>query len=177
MRLFIGISIGDAARDALACYAAALATKSRGVFARRDMYHITLAFLGETPPSALPGLRAALNAVAANRADFELALDKPGYFGGAQRAILYCGVSASPALHNCAADLRRALTAAGYSYDEKPFKAHITLARKVDVGALALGQMPGARFPARGLTLYHSDRVDGALTYTPIHFAAFGGKA
>ena len=77
---------------------------------------------------------------------------------------------AVPAMVRLSEQLRMRLDAAGFSYDPKPMRPHITLARKVDVRGVDPGSLDVARAigTISTLALYHSDRIDDRLTYTPI---------
>ncbi|MCD8045223.1 MAG: hypothetical protein LUE90_00950 [Clostridiales bacterium] len=59
----------------------------------------------------------------------------------------------------------------GISFDEKPFNAHITLARKARVNLDELNNFPEKKYKLRvnEITLFHSTRVNGVLTYLPIY--------
>jgi 2'-5' RNA ligase len=174
MRLFIGIELSAAARCEMVNAMAALSVMAPGRYVRGDMLHITLAFPGEISEAALTSVRSAMNEAAQKTSPFELKLASPGYFGRPDNALLYCGVAASDALGDAAETLRARLENRGISFDPKPFRAHITLARhaRTSPEALALPVKPVA-FAVNRLTLFHSHRVDGVLTYTPIYRAEF----
>jgi 2'-5' RNA ligase len=175
MRLFIGISIGDEAREALWTATARMRKISDGRYAERDMYHITLAFLGELEEGRVDKIKSAMDDVAACARRVSLALSGAGTFGRGESAILYAGVKGEDGLRPIADELRRALAARGLPFDPKPFKAHITLARRVNATEELLGvPIEPIAFPVDALTLFHSCRVNGALRYLPIYAARFG---
>lgn len=175
MRLFIGISIGDQARAALTQAAARMERMAAGRYVDEDMYHITLAFLGELEKAQLEPLKSAMDEVAERAAPIRLSLCGADFFGRRESAVLYAGVDGGKALCPIANDLRRALGLRNLPFDPKPFRAHITLARRVHVADDLLAiPIPPAPFTAEGLTLFHSCRVNGALRYLPIWFVRFG---
>ena len=175
MRLFIGVSIGHEARQALISAANRMRKIADGRYVEPDMYHITLAFLGELEPGRTADVRSAMAEVAGCARRVPLALNRAGAFGRGESGILYGGVTGADALRTVADALRRALTARNLPFDPKPFKAHITLARRVKVTEALLGvPIAPVTFPADALTLFHSCRVGGALRYLPIHVAPFG---
>ncbi|MBS1419651.1 MAG: hypothetical protein HP001_05445 [Oscillospiraceae bacterium] len=53
-------------------------------------------------------------------------------------------------------------------YDDKPFKAHITLARGVNTERLPPLTVPPARMRVSRISVMKSERVDGVLRYTEI---------
>ena len=81
------------------------------------------------------------------------------------------------ALEALAASARRALEAAGFSLEKKPFVPHITLARKVRSPAgleplLIPGLFPTLETQVSKLTLSSSERVEGVLRYLPLYRAS-----
>jgi RNA 2',3'-cyclic 3'-phosphodiesterase len=91
---------------------------------RRDTLHVTLAFLGEQPTDRLADARRAADAVAAE--PFDLKLDRLGYWK--HNRILWAG-GVSPRLTFLAGSLADQLRTAGFSLEERPFVAHLTLLR------------------------------------------------
>ncbi|MCD8012898.1 MAG: hypothetical protein LUG99_06950 [Lachnospiraceae bacterium] len=71
--------------------------------------------------------------------------------------------------------LRSALRKEGFSFDEKPFNAHITLARKARINLDVLKNWPERKYKliVNEITLFHSTRVNGVLTYLPVYRAGF----
>lgn len=174
MRLFIGIPIGTDARAALAQAAAEMRAIEDGRYVAKEMYHVTLAFLGELEVGRMDAVRAAMDEAAGCARSVPLTLAGAGSFGKGESAILYAGVRGADGLCPVADELRAALAARGLPFDPKPFKAHITLARRVNAtGALLASKIAPVAFCADGLTLFHSCRVDGALRYLPIYESHF----
>lgn len=103
-------------------------------------YHLTLAFLGSVAESRLPEVAAAAGRIAFKHG--QLKLDRLGYFPRSK--TLWVGPSQVPAeLDALAQDLNDSFSGAGLPADRRPFRAHLTLARKlarpprlVDVPAL-----------------------------------------
>lgn len=174
MRLFIGIPIGDAARAALLRATGRMRQTADGRYVDGDLYHITLAFLGELDEGRLREIQSAMAAAAADVQPVMLTLSRAGYFGRPDNAILYADVHGAQSLHPIADKLRRMLDAYRLPYDRKPFKAHITLARRVRASKELLGvAVEPIPFAAGRFTLFHSCRVAGRLCYLPIYEAPF----
>ena len=174
MRLFLGLPLSDSARrEAYAC-AQTLSQTVPGQYAPAENYHLTLAFLGDTDEKALSTVKIAMERACETISPFAFSASGVSFFGKADRAILYCAVHDSPELENLSSLLRASLSDLGLPFDPKPFKPHITLARKGNTEAL-----PSVSFrfteetTAHGITLFHSTRVDGALRYLPIDFSPF----
>ena len=91
--------------------------------------HITLAFLGEVDAATRACAEAAADRVEAE--PFRLSIDRLGYWP--KKGLLWAGPSTPPEpLERLAADLGEALAAdCDFERDSRPFRAHLTLARKV----------------------------------------------
>ena len=177
MRLFIGVEPPAAVKDAIAALSGALERTMPGRYVRKDMYHITLAFPGEIDEARLNAVIAAVKCAADGLSPFDVALSAPGFFGKIENAILYCGTLPNRSLDGAAAAVRAVLRARDIPFDPKPFCSHITLARhcRIDPAALkCAAQSP--KFTANRLTLFHSHRVNGILTYSPIFRAGMAHK-
>lgn len=177
MRLFIGIALPVDVCRSIARISAAMQKYAPGRYVREDMYHITLAYIGECDEDMRRRATFAMRKCAVDMPRLGLALGKPGYFGKRDKAILHLGVNGGGELRPVSDRLRSLLDAECLPYDPKPLNPHITLARNVSVdpGLLATPVYP-ARFFADGLTLFNSTRVDGALRYIPLLFAPAGMK-
>lgn len=174
MRLFVGVELPTLWREALIRGAAAL--KQAGVqanFTRRDNYHLTLVFLGETD-------RAEAAAAAMDQVDappFSLRSASPGCFSKKGGDIWWLGVEPLPGLMAAQRQLEDALRQAGFAPEARPYRPHITLARKVRSPAGLEPLTVPERFPpletkVHRLTLFSSERVDGVLRYLPLYRTA-----
>lgn len=125
-RLFFALWPDEAVRDAVAAQLPSTPKPAKPV--SRDNWHVTLAFLGETARERRRAFEAAAESVAAS--PFDLTLDRLGYFH--RPRVLWLGADTVPehlaALH---ADLNALLAEQGFEPDRRPFKAHLTLARKM----------------------------------------------
>jgi len=136
-RLFFALWPEASARRALASAAAAAVAASGGRAVPEANLHLTLAFLGAVEAARIEELAALGRAVAARASaltlDFE-ALERW------RRARVLCapGTGAgAAAAGELAAVLRDATLARGFSPDLKPFRVHVTVARKVVRAPLA----------------------------------------
>ena len=161
MRLFVAVELPREMKDALSSAIAALkAQGARANFTRRENMHLTLAFIGETP--RLADAKAALGTVKA--APFRVALEGSGAFGD----LLWVGAHHNPDMQRLAEKVRDALRAAGFKLDPKPFKPHITLARRLVCEGKPAIETPRVSAPVGEFVLMRSDRVEGRLVYTPV---------
>ena len=168
-RLFIGLELNDEARRSLARVCCALDESGViGKFHRPEMYHLTLCFLGNTLVDSIPHIQRILNSVSA--APFDLTLASLGTFKNG--SILWAGVRESAELRSYQNQLAAALTDAGFPLEEGEYHPHITLARQVKTPFPDL-PVPEIPFRIDHATLFHSTRIDGALTYLPIYRSVF----
>ncbi|HYE39999.1 MAG TPA: RNA 2',3'-cyclic phosphodiesterase, partial [Ramlibacter sp.] len=92
---------------------------------RTERLHVTLHFLGERPTDELPALRKALDVAWEG---CELLLDRAGVWPGGI-AVLEAS-TVPPALARLHAALRERLAALGVPVEARPWRPHVTLARK-----------------------------------------------
>ena len=185
MRAFIALELPEGFEDELAALARLLEEQVEGRFMKRDTYHITLAFLGEVDEA---GRMAAVDAMDAALATYVQALDGGGgasapggraiplrcdglgKFGRANDATLWLGLQRTQALETLANCLREQLQARGVPFDPKPFRPHITLARRARIPK---GQLPSLPFPqpasAGNVTLFKSELSHEGATYKPLY--------
>jgi RNA 2',3'-cyclic 3'-phosphodiesterase len=144
VRLFVSLRLPSAARAHLAAALAGARTTDVG------RWHVTLAFLGEvpSPEPLLPGLRAAA------AAHPPLALRVRG--GGAFGRVWWGGLDGDlPGLRALAADVAAACRAAGVALEDRPYRPHVTVARR-GVGPHPLASYEGPSWTAAEVELVRS---------------------
>lgn len=169
MRLFVAIGFDEKVRRYLSAVseAAKLAAGS-GNFSRSGLYHLTLAFLGETPPEKLSAAEEAARGACAG--PFSLELGGIGTFRREGGAILWLGISPSEELMSLRENLCDGLRSRQVPFEDGPFSPHITLARKATLPGDRVKELD-ARFrpirtEVRRVSLMESTRPNGILTYT-----------
>ena len=169
MRLFVAAELPEAVLDALVETQAALRDAVRGRYVAPDSLHLTLTFLGEVPAARVDEVASALERACAGQAPFEVHLGPLGSFGRSRSAVLWQSVEGGSALSLLAASVRRELADASFTFDEKPFLAHVTLMRAADLtrGELPMPQM--ARGVLDTVTLFKSDLSGPRPVYEPLH--------
>jgi 2'-5' RNA ligase len=159
-RLFFALwPDADAARS-LSSRSESLAAELEGRPVPRDRIHLTLAFLGE-----LAAARAedAMRAAESTRSKaFEMVLDRVGSFRAARVAWAGCS-RAPPGLKTLQTRLAKALQSRDFMLEERPFAAHVTLARKISQ-SLERATMPPVVWQAREYTLVRSEAGTGRYT-------------
>ncbi|MEK3733698.1 RNA 2',3'-cyclic phosphodiesterase [Paenibacillus sp. FSL M8-0334] len=97
-------------------------------------YHVTVQFLGDTPAGRIPEIVQALQTAASAHAPFMLGVSNAGVFGtNASPRILWAGlngdIKALSALHRSVVS---SMEAFGYVPESRPYRPHITVARKFE---------------------------------------------
>lgn len=94
-------------------------------------YHITMAFLGNAPIPMKEDSLERVKRSLVNEPSFELVVDGMDVFGKKESPrILWAGVKQEERLISIQRKIYESCVEAGFELDKKPFKPHITLARK-----------------------------------------------
>jgi 2'-5' RNA ligase len=126
-RLFFALWPAPDVQQALAARAEEALGHRRARRIPAEKLHITLAFLGEVSAETRACAEAAADSLQGTA--FDLAIDELGYWS--RRSLLWAGFSDTPpALSRLVTDLAAGLEPCGIPPDDRPFRPHITLARK-----------------------------------------------
>lgn len=143
-RLFVGVPLPEEVRErvvAIVEAAQAAVAIDPGPppvrWVRLDGLHLTLKFLGATPEPRVPLVASAVRAAVRGFEPFEAAIGGAGAFPSPARPrAIWLGVPAGgEGLARLAAAVDEALEREGWPRDERPFRAHLTLARSDGVRA------------------------------------------
>jgi 2'-5' RNA ligase len=161
VRLFFALWPPAETALALARWAATVHEDCGGKLTPVPNIHLTLAFLGEG--DAAKATRAAGRVKGGRHA---LSIDNARYVKKNQ--MLWVGPAAvPPELATLAADLRRALQAAGFALEERPFAAHVTLIRKTRLPK-SIPPLPRVAWPVQEFVLVRSRTSPQGPTYEPL---------
>ncbi|RMF80797.1 MAG: RNA 2',3'-cyclic phosphodiesterase [Chloroflexi bacterium] len=153
-RLFVAIDLPDETKTRLT----ALQTRIDGArWVKRHQMHLTLRFIGEVEDAQAEKIKTALASVAKRKV--ELLLQGVGRFPPGNRKparVLWVGIATNPPLVQLQRDVEHALQSVGVPPENRPFKAHITLARLKSPDAKAVEQ-------------FLETQRDFATTPIPIH--------
>lgn len=151
MRLFTALWPDAGTRDAIAAWQHAWEWPPRTALVKRERLHITLHFLGDVPAHRLPQFISGLQVA------FEPFVLELGQGEVWPRGLAVLRPQRTPsALARLHASLGDALTGLGLSPEMRPFRAHVTLARRA-AGAVTPPRGPGLRWDVNGgYTLMHS---------------------
>jgi 2'-5' RNA ligase len=193
-RLFVAVPLGEEARAAIArlveevqagAEAGARGQRSPVRWVRTDGLHVTLRFLGPTPEERIAELSAIVDDAAASVAPFRVSIRGSGAFPSPRRPrTLWLGIDDGAA--TLAAVARRfdeLLGKAGWPTDDRPIRAHLTLARAdgrregpavADLLAARAAEFE-THFPADRLVLFESVTGGGPARYVARHTAPLSG--
>ena len=126
-RIFIAIRLTEQFKQPLLEAQAKLKEHGvKGFYASKENMHLTLAFIGET--DKLPEIKQVISEIKFE--PFVIRNSHIGCFNHERAQVLWMGLEESEQLQWIAAEVRRKLNECGVDCDQKPFRAHITLARK-----------------------------------------------
>lgn len=135
IRTFVAVELPDRQRRQLAAYLRDCSSRIPGFrWTPAQNLHLTLRFLGGLEPSVFDALRERLRAV--RQASFDLGLGGLGTFGsGLQARVLWLGAEEGrEPLGALASGVEEACRSIGLPPADRPFSAHLTLARARERG-------------------------------------------
>ena len=160
-RLFLALWPDDAWRHRLEHDLRKSVRRTGGAAVPARNLHMTLVFLGSVDEERLAAARAAAQVIA--RPAFDLLLGRVEVWPRQHLLCLVPSVKSEP-LRELAIDLRTQLETRGFEVEKRPFRAHVTLARKVNrprsVEVLAL-----PTWPVRDFALVESETASGGSEY------------
>ncbi|MCX5205212.1 RNA 2',3'-cyclic phosphodiesterase [Streptomyces sp. NBC_00237] len=182
-RVFVALAPPDPAKDELArALGPAYAAYPRMRWNRIEDWHLTLAFLGEQPVSAVPLLGPPLADLAASRSPLSFALTGGGHF---DERVLWSGIEGDlDALQLLAGEVRALVKGCGVAFEERRLRPHLTLARArrddpraAAEAAATLANFAGRRWRAARLHLVASNvgRGPGPIRYRDVESWPFTG--
>jgi len=168
MRLFIAFEIPEQIKEHLICLMEDLKPLCNGArWVRREDLHITLAFLGETDPSLVPVIADVLEDAACNFKAQNVRITHLGTFPNTTHAsVLWTGIEKNPQLFTIADVVRKNLSEQNpqITFDAKPFKPHITLARfkiQQNISTAIQKQFQDIAFTLNTIVLYETVWLHG----------------
>jgi 2'-5' RNA ligase len=184
MRLFLAIDLPSPVRAAVAALEERLRRDGHGWrWVRPEGIHLTLRFLGEVSPVDDARQRETWRRAVAGHPRFRFRVGGVGVFPAASRPrVLWVGVAESsptPVMVPLAAALESAARELGFESEERPFRAHLTLARAQREGrpsAPGLADVVIASdVPAEEVVLFRSELHPDGARYSRLEAFPLGG--
>jgi len=171
MRLFIAVNFSDELKSRILEVQERLRSQStRGSFTRPENLHLTLAFIGEAPEERLTDLRAIIDTI--NSPSFDVRFNRTGCFTHSRKELWWIGAEQScpgvTSLKSIHDKLIHDLLDAGFHVDQRPFNAHITLAREVRRLDPIVLDCPEIILRVNRVSLVKSENIRRVLTYTEL---------
>lgn len=183
IRSFIAIDLPPAIQEAIENVSQDLQAKAKPSVVRwvpAHNIHLTLKFLGEVSSNNLEILSKILHAEVSRHRCFHVTVGGLGAFPSVRRPrVIWIGVEAPPDLVSLQRSIEIEAVRLGYSAEERPFSAHLTLGRvshnaspdevrqigemisSYKVGTLGIAVVDRVR-------LFKSDLEPGGAVYTPL---------
>lgn len=190
LRLFAAARLPEAAHSEAAALSARLQSQDGpGLpgwrWVRPAGLHLTLRFLGETPPNRAPAAADAVRRAAGTAPPFRLALNGVGVFGGRRPRVLWVGLAGDlDVLRETAARLNEELEREGWDTPARLLRPHITLARARRSATVAQAaaartladeiEVNGAAFEVSALELIESTLTSDGARYAVAASAQLG---
>lgn len=153
MRLFTGIDLPEEVREKLERLLMHLRPCAHLKWSPVYNLHVTLKFIGEWPEQKLPELEDALRSVA-RRDAIPAEVKGLGWYPNPHHPrVFWAGIHGGDALANLVKDIDAVTTALGIAAEDRPFNAHLTLARIKEPAPLqalrgAIAQLESVEFGA-----------------------------
>lgn len=175
MRLFIAAELPENLIETLSETSAVLRERVRGRYVGPDLFHVTLAFLGEVDAGRVDGAATAMEQALDGHTRFTATLAELGSFGSRGAATLWQGFdeASAEAFSALARDVRAALSVHGLPFDDKAFRPHVTLMRACDLSRGTLPSPLTATGVVDTVTLFKSDLTGARPVYTPLAKISF----
>jgi len=176
MRLFTGIDLREDVRERLERLLMHLRSCAHLKWSPVYNLHVTLKFIGEWPEDKLPQLEAALRSIPP-REPIPAEVKGFGWYPNPHHPrVFWVGVHGGEPLAALAKDLDAALGPLGIPSEDRPFHAHLTLARIKEPAPLqalraAIAQLESVEygsFPVDRFCLYRSQPGSAGSIYTKL---------
>jgi 2'-5' RNA ligase len=135
-----------------------------GKWTARDNWHVTLVFVGSFPERDIPALQAAASKVRCP--PFTLRFERIDYWAGPKIMCLEAGLLPDQ-LAGLVRSLESAASAFGYQSEKRPYRPHMTIARRAKFfNPITLAQPVELQWS--GFALIESLSMPGGVRYRPL---------
>jgi 2'-5' RNA ligase len=163
-KLFFALWPSDRQRDQLRDTINPTMSTVEGVAVDRSNWHVTLVFIGDFAEERIPGLLSAVEVI--EPGDIRLRFDRLSFWQRPKVAVMQT-MTVSPELERLVKSLEQALQPFGYTPQERVYRPHITVSRKVrafpEIRLARPVEMQWSSFE-----LVESTSVRGEINYRPL---------
>jgi 2'-5' RNA ligase len=173
-RVFVGIRVPAELAGLVADFGRANFQHAPGIrWSDPNDLHITLKFLGAVQPAVLEDVGNSLAKI--RMRPFKVSLAGAGFFEAA--GVLFVDVLRTAELHSLQESVERAMIGSGMARDERPYRPHITVARRIGKRRISIPralvdrldgfckELPNRSFTVQRIILYES----ASGHYQPLH--------
>jgi 2'-5' RNA ligase len=172
IRLFIAINFNEEVIDKIFRIQSKLKRYAvKGNFTRKENFHLTLVFIGET--DNLAAVKGVMDRISAD--PFTITIAGLGKFKRRGGDIYWLGIDRTKELTDLYSQISSELYSLGFDIEKREYKPHLTLGREVilqrnfDEKTFSEKLSPISMEVSR-ISLMKSERINGKLTYTEIYY-------
>jgi 2'-5' RNA ligase len=173
MRVFIGIEFNQEVKEYLNGVKEIVKENIKGGdFTHFDNYHLTLRYIGNIYGDEQELLEEVLDKVSTKVESFDITIGDIGSFGKGHTSIVWVGVlKGRNKLGKLYHTIEEELYFNGFDKEGRKYNPHITIGKKIRLNGHGGGYLEpySGIIKVQTITLFHSHRVNGVLTYTPIY--------
>ncbi|YCO05002.1 RNA 2',3'-cyclic phosphodiesterase [Vibrio sp. VNB-15] len=168
MRLFFALTFDEVSKSKLNQIQSHLQQHGiAGRYTRKNNFHITLAFIGESTEEEAQRLIETLHMLKASCE--QVVVDHLGSFHQSGRQLAWLGIEDNPEIAMLQNELIDKLEQYGFVTESRKYVPHITLARHIDKNApLDQVVISPLQLPIHSIALMESKTVNGKLVYQAI---------
>jgi len=180
MRLFIAINFTDEIKESLNMVTQDLKKHTvKGTFTHEENLHLTLVFIGET--KEFESIKQAMD-IAVTKTQvraFDLSTEGFGKFKLREGDTYWVKVQQNPIMSDLTRTLVKELKSYGFYIDDREFKPHLTLGRRIvfkdgfDISTFE-ELSPPMVIKVDRISLMKSERIEGKLIYTEVYDCKLG---
>jgi 2'-5' RNA ligase len=172
LRLFIAVPFNNELKKEFHRISMELKQQTQsGSYTELANYHLTLVFIGET--DNIQAVQKAMNELKAE--SFSLKIGELGHFYRPEGNIIWLGFKESPELNHIQRQIALTLKKRGFPIDQREYRPHLTLGRKVIINnkaklsQLDIRPVQSQEIFVNRICLMKSERLAGRLVYTEIY--------
>ena len=168
MSLFLAVNFDDKIKARVMEVSDRLKKGSlKGSFSARENLHITAVFIGEVLEDKVQVIKEIMDSVSVP--PFDIEISGIGAFKRNEGDIYWLGIKNCEPLASISGYLSRRLRKAGFDIEDRPFKPHLTLGRRITIEKGIERETDKILCPVKKISLMLSERVNGKLVYTEIY--------